>query len=65
MDAEGWFSTGDVATIDSWGHMAITDRSKVGPWQQTAMVSTWQSAWEEKHALWNKTQAEKQLKRLN
>ena len=30
VDAEGWFSTGDVATIDPWGHMAITDRSKVG-----------------------------------
>lgn len=28
MDAEGWFDTGDVATIDPLGHMQITDRSK-------------------------------------
>ena len=28
VDAEGWFSTGDVATIDATGHMQITDRSK-------------------------------------
>ncbi|KAL4431736.1 hypothetical protein ABPG77_002952 [Micractinium sp. CCAP 211/92] len=27
-DAAGWFSTGDVATIDPTGHMQITDRSK-------------------------------------
>ncbi len=27
-DAEGWFDTGDVATIDVWGYMQITDRSK-------------------------------------
>ncbi|KAG1667962.1 hypothetical protein FOA52_008334 [Chlamydomonas sp. UWO 241] len=27
-DADGWFSTGDVASIDALGHMAITDRSK-------------------------------------
>jgi fatty-acyl-CoA synthase len=25
---EGWFETGDVATIDSHGYMAITDRTK-------------------------------------
>lgn len=27
-DAEGWFSTGDVATIDAKGYMRITDRTK-------------------------------------
>ncbi|EFN53923.1 hypothetical protein CHLNCDRAFT_48981 [Chlorella variabilis] len=27
-DEEGWFDTGDVATIDSYGYMQITDRSK-------------------------------------
>ncbi|KAL6755589.1 hypothetical protein V8C86DRAFT_2674188 [Haematococcus lacustris] len=28
VDAEGWFDTGDVANIDRWGYMSITDRSK-------------------------------------
>jgi fatty-acyl-CoA synthase len=28
LDAEGWFTTGDVATIDAHGSMEITDRSK-------------------------------------
>jgi acyl-CoA synthetase (AMP-forming)/AMP-acid ligase II len=28
FDAEGWFSTGDVATIDPYGTMQITDRAK-------------------------------------
>lgn len=28
FDAGGWFDTGDVATIDSYGYMQITDRSK-------------------------------------
>ncbi|MFO0990697.1 MAG: long-chain-fatty-acid--CoA ligase [Hyphomicrobiales bacterium] len=28
FDAEGWFDTGDVSTVDEHGYMAITDRSK-------------------------------------
>jgi fatty-acyl-CoA synthase len=28
LDAEGWFDTGDIATIDGHGFMAITDRAK-------------------------------------
>lgn len=28
LDEEGWFATGDVATIDSDGYVQITDRSK-------------------------------------
>ena len=28
LDAEGWFDTGDIATIDSMGFVAITDRTK-------------------------------------
>jgi fatty-acyl-CoA synthase len=28
FDEEGWFSTGDVATIDPQGYMHITDRAK-------------------------------------
>ena len=28
LDGEGWFDTGDVATIDAYGTMKITDRTK-------------------------------------
>ena len=28
LDEEGFFDTGDVATIDKYGYMRITDRSK-------------------------------------
>ncbi|PCI46753.1 MAG: long-chain fatty acid--CoA ligase [Alphaproteobacteria bacterium] len=28
LDKEGWFPTGDVVTIDQYGYMKITDRSK-------------------------------------
>ena len=28
LDAEGFFDTGDVATVDSYGYMQITDRAK-------------------------------------
>jgi fatty-acyl-CoA synthase len=28
FDAEGWFDTGDVATLDENGYMQITDRAK-------------------------------------
>ncbi len=28
LDADGWFDTGDVATIDQYGYMQIVDRSK-------------------------------------
>ena len=28
VDSADWFSTGDIATLDNFGYMQITDRSK-------------------------------------
>jgi acyl-CoA synthetase (AMP-forming)/AMP-acid ligase II len=43
FDAEGWFDTGDVATIDEHGYMQITDRAKDviksgGEWISSIMI---------------------------
>lgn len=40
-DADGWFDTGDIATIDEWGYMQIRDRQDrmpSGPGQPCALL---------------------------
>jgi fatty-acyl-CoA synthase len=45
FDKEGWFDTGDVASIDAHGYMTITDRSKDviksgGEWISSVLIET-------------------------
>jgi fatty-acyl-CoA synthase len=45
LDAEGWFDTGDVASIDANGYMQITDRAKDviksgGEWISSVEIET-------------------------
>ena len=45
LDADGWFDTGDVATIDAAGYMHITDRAKDviksgGEWISSVAIET-------------------------
>ena len=45
LDADGWFDTGDVATIDAAGYMHITDRAKDviksgGEWISSVEIET-------------------------
>jgi long-chain acyl-CoA synthetase len=46
FDADGWFMTGDIGTIDAHGHLAITDRKKElfkssgGKWISPSRIET-------------------------
>ena len=49
LDAEGWFDTGDVATLDPQGYMAIVDRAKDviksgGEWISSVAIETLMTA---------------------
>ncbi len=46
FDADGWFCTGDIGTLDARGHLTITDRKKEifktsgGKWVSPARIET-------------------------
>jgi len=41
VSADGWFGTGDVANIDRFGHVQLTDRAKeTGVWRRRRATSS-------------------------